>query len=163
MSEHSVRTQDGFTLIELLIVVALIAILAAISLSTYRFYTARSQVSRVMGEVSSLRAAIEECLGNARNTLNTGNAATDCDPGAGGSTLLDDTTGGNTAPGISLPTGTGVPTLGSLTADPVTLTATFGNKASSMVAGRTLTWSYSTAGWACTTTVTERFKPAGCN
>ena len=42
-------------------------------------------------------------------------------------------------------------------------TATFGNKASSMVAGRTLTWSYSTAGWSCTTTVTERFKPVGCN
>ncbi|PZO62899.1 MAG: prepilin-type cleavage/methylation domain-containing protein [Pseudoxanthomonas suwonensis] len=155
--------QSGFTLIELMIVVAIIAILAAISMSTYRFYTARSQVARVMGEVSSLRAAIEDCLGNGRTTINTGNASTDCDPGAGGSTLLDDTTGGNTAPGISLPAGTGVPTLGSLTANPVTLTATFGNKASSMVAGRTLTWSYSNSSWICTTTVTERFRPVGCN
>lgn len=53
------RKQSGFTLIELMIVVAIIAILAAISISTYRFYVARSQVTRVMGEVSQLRAAVE--------------------------------------------------------------------------------------------------------
>jgi len=56
------KGQQGFTLIELMIVVAIIGILAAIAIPQYQDYTARSQVSRVVGEVSAVRTAVEEIL-----------------------------------------------------------------------------------------------------
>ena len=51
--------QDGFTLIELMIVVAIIGILAAIALSAYQDYVAKSQVTAGLSEVSSGRTAFE--------------------------------------------------------------------------------------------------------
>lgn len=155
-------SQLGFTLIELTIVVAIIAILAAIGTSTYRFYTARSQVTRVMGEVSQLRAAVEDCLNNGRTIL--GNGANQCNPGAIGSNLQGGI--GNTAPGLDISEGTDVPTLSALkgTAD-VTLTATFDNNSSNQIRKHTLTWTYDRAGgnWQCTTTVDENLRPVGCD
>ncbi|MEX0731065.1 MAG: pilin [Aquisalimonadaceae bacterium] len=56
------KTQKGFTLIELMIVVAIIGILAAIAIPQYQDYVARSQVSRVVGEGSGVRTAVEEML-----------------------------------------------------------------------------------------------------
>jgi len=50
--------QKGFTLIELMIVVAIIAILAAISISQYQDYVIRSQV----GEASSLSDGIKTAV-----------------------------------------------------------------------------------------------------
>ena len=56
------NTQKGFTLIELMIVVAIIGILAAIAIPQYQNYIAKSQVSRAMGEISSVKTSVETCL-----------------------------------------------------------------------------------------------------
>lgn len=51
--------QRGFTLIELLVVVAIISILATISLSQYAFYKKRAVDSGMESALNSARAAIE--------------------------------------------------------------------------------------------------------
>ncbi|WP_097460137.1 pilin [Mangrovitalea sediminis] len=56
------RTQQGFTLIELMIVVAIIGILAAIAIPQYQDYIARSQMTRVYGELSDLKTNVEQGL-----------------------------------------------------------------------------------------------------
>jgi type IV pilus assembly protein PilA len=58
MSRPRSRT-TGFTLIELMIVVAIIAILAAIAIPQYQTYTARTQVTAALADISPGRTAYE--------------------------------------------------------------------------------------------------------
>jgi type IV pilus assembly protein PilA len=154
------RVQQGFTLIELMIVVAIIGILAAIAIPQYQNYVARSQAARVMSETGGLRTSIETCVLDGLTSI--GSAAGQCNPGASGSNLV---TGGNSAPGVTLPSGTGTPvvSLGTGTANS-TITATFGNNASTALAAKTLGWIRNgTSGtWTCTTTMDAKYKPTSC-
>ena len=142
--------QKGFTLIELMIVVAIIGILAAIAIPQYQNYIAKSQVSRVMGETSSLKTAVETCLLD-------GIAEADCQLGWTNSNLLGAVT---PQTGLSVVLGVGV-------ADS-TITATFNNNAASAlkVANKNqLRWTRtgSTGAWSCSTSVETKFRPAGCS
>ena len=147
--------QKGFTLIELMIVVAIIGILAAIAIPQYQNYIARSQVSRVMGETSAVKTAVETCLLD-------GLAAADCNIGWTKSNLLGVATTtnesteektGQTGLTITYPTSGGA----------ASIQATFGGNAATAINGKTLTWSRSEEGsWTCATTVDKKFAPAGC-
>ena len=143
------KAQKGFTLIELMIVIAIIGILAAIAIPQYQSYIAKSQVSRVMSEVGSMRTASETCL-------NDGIEASDCDFGWTESNLLGAAT-------KTLQEGGLVATFGAQ-GENSTLVATFGSNAATAIKTKTLTWTRSGDGsWSCGTTVDPKYKPAGCN
>ena len=152
------HAQKGFTLIELMIVVAIIGILAAIAIPQYQDYISRTQVSRVVGEVSALKTAMEEELmrGDAPNAVDTTvapvPASAAAELGWTGSDLL------TTALAINIPdTGVG------------TVVATLDGNVSSGLKGTTVTLNRTADGvWTCAvdgstaTAFKESFAPAGC-
>ncbi len=144
-------TQKGFTLIELMIVVAIIGILAAIAIPQYQNYIAKSQVSRVMGETSSIKTAVETCV------LEGKVGAGDCDLGWTSSNLLGEPAEQdvNDQEGLTVTTDT--------TGEAV-ITAEFGNAAATTLSDSNLVWTRDTDGaWACTTNVDTKYKPTGCD
>jgi len=151
------KGQQGFTLIELMIVVAIIGILAAVAIPQYQDYTARSQVTRVVGEVSAIRTAVEEILMRGGNPTTT---ASDSGP--------TDFYIGMDAAKSNLVTGLTVAAAGGT--DPGTMVATLGGNASTAVTGATVTWNRSAAGvWTCvidgsgvTAGWKDSYAPAGC-
>ena len=150
----SKQNQKGFTLIELMIVVAIIGILAAIAIPQYQNYIARSQVSRVMGETSAVKTAVETCLLD-------GLTAAQCNIGWTRSNLIGQTSTNEStaaAPGqegltITYPQSGGA----------ASIQARFGGNAATALKGKTLTWARSEQGsWSCSTNVESKFAPAGC-
>jgi type IV pilus assembly protein PilA len=152
------NVQKGFTLIELMIVVAIIGILAAIAIPQYQTYVAKSQVARVMSETGSLRTAAEACILDGKLTpvaSGTAPAATECDLGSTVSNLL----------GAAVQVNTGLKVdLGSATTD-ASIEATFGTNAAATLKTKTLTWKRvaATGTWSCSTSVDQKYKPAGCD
>ena len=107
------RSSNGFTLIEVMIVVAILGILAAISIPLYQGYVAKSQLSRAVGELGQYRTGIEDAMGKNQPVTNdaigyvpsnitTGDQATDIATfNADGSGQLQVTLGGNAHPIVS--------------------------------------------------------------
>lgn len=136
MSNHK-----GFTLIELMIVVAIIAILAAIAIPQYQNYIIRTQTTRAMAELSSLRTALEICE-------NDGNADAVCFEDTIDSDMLI------TAPSITR------------TPPTTNITATFGRKATARLNGGAITMVRNASGvWSCSMNVSDleiNLLPRGC-
>jgi len=144
------HAQKGFTLIELMIVVAIIGILAAIAIPQYQDYIARSQVTRVVGEISALKTSAEEQLMRGVYPSGAGSVL-----GFTGSDLLDgkDVT----------------PTFASGDSGQGTITGELGNNASAAVTGAIITLTRSAGGaWTCYVTTVpgggwdDTYAPAGC-
>ncbi|MBF8159762.1 pilin [Pseudomonas mendocina] len=61
--------EKGFTMIELMIVIAVIGILAAVSIPLYQDYVAKVQVQRAHAELMVYRAAVEEHLARGQHLI----------------------------------------------------------------------------------------------
>jgi len=164
------KGQQGFTLIELMIVVAIIGILAAIAIPQYQDYTARSQVTRAVSEISSLKTAAEAALMQGQEIVSAASeGAGQVDLGFTGSSLFVD---GNDLPDVTKAKAqitvtdgdTDTPSLAA------TLSGAAGNgAASAVVHGAVVTLDRQAEGtWTCTITAgssdgwKDSYAPTGC-
>tara|TARA_R110001599_G_scaffold224105_1_gene423256 strand:- start:596 stop:1075 length:480 start_codon:yes stop_codon:yes gene_type:complete len=150
------HAQKGFTLIELMIVVAIIGILAAIAIPQYQNYIAKSQMTRVVGELSALKSAAEVAVTDGKEVVLTDagvgtDFATKASLGYTSSTLL-----------------TGV-AIADPTAATVSWTGTLGGQAAAAVKGTTVKIARTAEGsYTCTiigagTGWTDSYIPTGCS
>jgi len=152
------KGQQGFTLIELMIVVAIIGILAAIAIPQYQDYTARTQVNRAYGELSSMKTAVEEHLLRGKYTDTTTGPMTAASLGRVASNITEKSDGSDSF----------VPSFKIDDAGEGSVLVVMGGDASAAVTNATITLARTADGtWSCDITTTPNpfknsYVPSGC-
>ncbi len=140
-----ITEQQAFTLIELMIVVAIIGILAAIAIPAYQDYTVRSQVTEGLSLAT-----------NAKNLI---------------SMYYTDKGGvpaNNSQAGLQTPTSIQGNYVTRLDIINGVISATFGNRANTVINGKTVLLSFLTANrnsisWTCkSSSIDRRYLPSAC-
>lgn len=153
---HKQARQQGFTLIELMITVAIVGVLAAIAIPSYRDFTVRARLAEVIGQMSACKlSAVDFYVANngweqTRTNLNISTFDLCSLPDGSRQVAPNGITIGPTGiiTGIAQNLGSGVPDGQALTMRPV-------------LDGRTIT------GWICGvaadgTTIASRHRPGSC-
>lgn len=136
------NVQKGFTLIELMIVVAIIGILAAVAIPAYQDYTARAQATEAFVLLDGLKTPVTEAIadqGEAGCVVPTGAVTT-----------------GKYVSGITATNSAAVS---------CAVMATYkASGANTKVVGKTvtLTLTYATGVWACSSDLDASVKPKAC-
>ena len=147
------QLQQGFTLIELMIVVAIIGILAAIAIPAYQNYTIRAQVSEGMSLADGAKTAITEFYTNSGSFPSKN--------GSAGLASAADIKGNYVT---SVAVGTGDTPAAAANGQ---ITVTYGNKANTAIAGKTMIISAVTSagsiGWTCKAgDISKAYLPSSC-